>query len=154
MSAFTSLATKELVPILQVAVGPVILISGVGLLLLSMTNRFGRIIDRSRQLARELRSASEGDRVGLVAQVRILTARARLVRLAIALAATSILLAAFLIILLFLTALFALEIAAVLSLVFIACMACVIGSMLIFLKDIDVSLHAFKLEIEAAAARD
>lgn len=153
MSAFTSLATKELVPILQVAVGPVILISGVGLLLLSMTNRFGRIIDRSRQLARELRTASEDDRLGLVAQVRILTARARLVRLAIALSATSILLAALLIILLFLTALFALEIAAVLSLVFIACMGCVIASMFIFLKDIDVSLHAFKLEIEAAADR-
>ena len=44
----------ELVPVLQVAVGPVILISGVGLLLLTMTNRFGRIIDRSRILAAQL----------------------------------------------------------------------------------------------------
>ena len=41
----------DLVPILQMAVGPVILISGVGLLLLSMTNRLGRVIDRSRLLA-------------------------------------------------------------------------------------------------------
>jgi hypothetical protein len=31
----------ELIPILQIAIGPVILISGVGLLLLSMTNRLG-----------------------------------------------------------------------------------------------------------------
>ena len=35
----------ELIPVLQVAIGPVILISGVGLLLLTLTNRFGRIID-------------------------------------------------------------------------------------------------------------
>ena len=35
----------DLVPILQMAIGPVILISGVGLLLLSMTNRLGRAID-------------------------------------------------------------------------------------------------------------
>ena len=37
---------------LQVAIGPVILISGVGLLLLTMTNRLGRAIDRARQMTR------------------------------------------------------------------------------------------------------
>ena len=118
-----SLVTRDVVPILQVAVGPVILISGIGLLLLSMTNRFGRLIDRSRQLAHELRTAGEDERVGLVAQVRILTARAQIVRLAIALATTSILLASLLIILLFLTALLGMDVAVLLSLVFIACMA-------------------------------
>ena len=146
-----SLVTRDVVPILQVAVGPVILISGVGLLLLSMTNRFGRLIDRSRQLAHELRTAGEEERVGLVAQVRILTARAQIVRLAIALAATSILLASLLIILLFLAALLGLDVAVLLSLVFIACMACLIASLVLFLRDINLSLHAFKLEIEAAA---
>ncbi len=146
-----SLVTRDVVPILQVAVGPVILISGVGLLLLSMTNRFGRLIDRSRQLAHELRTAGEDDRVGLIAQVRILTARARIVRLAIALATTSILLASLLIILLFLTALLGVELAVVLSLVFIACMACLIASLVLFLRDINFSLHAFTLEIESAA---
>ena len=49
---------KDLIPLLPTAIGPVILISGVGLLLLSMTNRFGRIIDRSRILAHEMRSGS------------------------------------------------------------------------------------------------
>ena len=42
----------EIIPVLQVSIGPVILISGVGLLLLTMTNRLGRAIDRARQLAR------------------------------------------------------------------------------------------------------
>lgn len=41
-----SISLTELVPILQLAVGPVILISGVGLLLLTLTNRFGRMLDR------------------------------------------------------------------------------------------------------------
>ena len=149
--AIPGLATHDVVPLLQVAVGPVILISGVGLLLLSMTNRLGRLIARSRQLSRELCSVGEDDRIGLIAQVRILTARARLVRLAIALATTSLLLAAFLIILLFLTALFGLELAVVLSLVFIACMGCLIASLVVFLRDINLSLRAVMLEIEAAA---
>ena len=33
---------NQMFPVLQVAIGPVILISGVGLLLLTMTNRLGR----------------------------------------------------------------------------------------------------------------
>jgi hypothetical protein len=46
---FTSVS--QLIPVLQTAIGPVILISGVGLLLLTMTNRLGRVIDRSRILS-------------------------------------------------------------------------------------------------------
>ena len=49
---------KDLLPDLQAAVGPVILISGVGMLLLSMTNRLGRTIDRARQLVDAKRGSS------------------------------------------------------------------------------------------------
>ena len=60
----TSLTLQQLIPVIQTAVGPVILISGVGLLLLSITNRFGRIVDRSRLLARELpRATAERDQL-------------------------------------------------------------------------------------------
>ena len=62
----------ELVPVLQVAIGPVILVSGVGLLLLTMTNRLGRILDRTRLLVRERRAAG-GDEGRLIsAQLEIL----------------------------------------------------------------------------------
>ena len=44
----------ELVPILQTAIGPALLISGVGLLLLTMTNRLGRVVDRARLLVQQL----------------------------------------------------------------------------------------------------
>ena len=71
---------NELIPALQVAVAPVILISGVGLLLLSLTNRFGRTVDRSRLLLRDMREASESDRARLASQVKILYRRARLVQ--------------------------------------------------------------------------
>lgn len=54
-------SVAELVPVLQVSIGPVILISGVGLLILSMTNRLGRVIDRGRILDRELRPGSASD---------------------------------------------------------------------------------------------
>jgi hypothetical protein len=55
-------SVAELIPVLQIAIGPVILISGVGLLLLSMTNRLGRAIDRSRVLCQELSTEAPEER--------------------------------------------------------------------------------------------
>src|ERR1044071_7185793 len=98
-----SILLRELVPSLQVAIGPVILISGVGLLLLSMTNRLGRVIDRSRQLCEAVRRFTGEDRERMIAQLRIFSRRARLIRLSIGLATASVLLAAVLIIALFLS---------------------------------------------------
>ena len=80
---------SELIPTLQAAVGPVILISGVGLLLLSMTNRFSRVADRLRQLAETLRSGQPMDLDAVLCQLRILYKRARLLRLAITFATTA-----------------------------------------------------------------
>src|SRR6266568_1047631 len=100
-----TIPVRELIPVLQVAIGPVILISGIGLLLLTLTNRFGRAVDRSRQLAREMRDTTGPDRLRLSGQVEVLYRRAGLIRLAIIMAAMSVLLASVLIIALFLTAL-------------------------------------------------
>jgi multidrug efflux pump subunit AcrB len=142
---------SDLIPVLQVAIGPVILISGVGLLLLSMTNRFGRAIDRSRQLRREMREASETDRQRLAGQIAIIYRRARVIRLSITMAAASLLLAAVLIILLFLAKLLSLEAGFAIALLFIGCMAALIISLLAFLRDIQLSLHALKLELGSDA---
>ncbi|MFN0152144.1 MAG: DUF2721 domain-containing protein [bacterium] len=144
------MSVRDLIPILQVAIGPVILISGVGLLLLCMTNRFARIVDRSRQLSNALHAAPEAARALIASQLEILSTRARLVRLSILLAAFAVLLAATLIIVLFLTALVGLEAPWLLAAIFIACMACVIGAMVVFIRDINLSLAALKLELDSA----
>src|SRR3954447_12985205 len=140
----------DLIPTIQVAIGPVILISGVGLLLLSMTNRLGRVIDRSRLLAEALRKGQESDRQRFSSQLEILSRRARLVRLAIILATLSVLLAGVLIISLFLGALLHLEIWAVVVILFVGCMGSLIGSLIVFIGDINLSLSALKLEIASS----
>ena len=137
----------ELIPVLQVAIGPVILISGVGLLLLTLTNRYGRTIDRSRQIVREKRECAEADRYRLEGQVEILYRRARVIRLSILLSGVSVLLASLLIIVLFLTALFKLEVGLLISLLFIACMVSLSGSLVAVIRDINLSLGALKLEL-------
>jgi hypothetical protein len=142
----------DLVPILQMAIGPVILISGVGLLLLSMTNRLGRVIDRSRLLADALRKADETERLRFAAQLEILARRARMVRSSITLASTSVLLASLLMITLFVAELFKLEIAAIVILIFVGCLGSLIGSLIMFIADINLSLSALRLEVSDSEA--
>jgi hypothetical protein len=143
------LSVAQLIPVLQTAIGPTILISGVGLLLLTMTNRLARTIDRARATGRELADASEKDRSKGRKQLRVLWRRARLIRLSIALASTSALFAAILIIVLFLTALLQLENVWLISALFIICLANLIGSLAVFIHDINLALHALKLELPA-----
>jgi hypothetical protein len=127
----------------------VILISGVGLLLLSMTNRLGRVIDRSRLLNEARRKSSETERPRLSSQMEVLSRRALLVRSAIIYASISVLLAAILVIALFLAALFRLEVHVLVILIFVGCMSCLIVSLIYFIADINMSLSALKLEISS-----
>lgn len=138
---------SQLIPILQTAIGPVILISGVGLLLLTMTNRLGNTISRTRQLDDSLSKINTGDKTKVVAQIQILLKRAHLIRLAILLASASALVVSILIIVLFFMTLWQIEIAWVIALLFIISMGCLISSLIVFMSDINQSLVALKLEL-------
>ena len=141
---------SQLIPTLQVAIGPVVLISGIGLLILSMTNRFGRVIDRGRILARELSGVPAPAQIHIEAQLQILTRRAEYLRRAITSASISVLLAALLIIALFITAVFKVEDAWLIGLLFVGSMGALIFSLISFLQDLNESLLAFKLDIGMA----
>lgn len=136
--------SSNLVPILQTAIGPVILISGIGLLLLTMTNRLGRVIDRARVLVAD----EHGNRQQIEAQISVLKVRARLLRMAILLASLSVLCTALLIILLFLSVLMKIEMGLVICGLFITVMLALIGSSISFILEVNQTLEALKLELE------
>jgi hypothetical protein len=138
----------QIVPVLQVATGPVILISGIGLLLLTMTNRLGRAIDRARQLGRDLAGSSGDKRGQTLAQIAIIYRRARVIRLSIALAGFSVLLVSVLIIILFVGALLDWQAGVLVILVFIVSMVSLFGSLVAFLYDINLALHALRSELK------
>jgi len=143
----TGVDTSELAPVLQTAVSPVVVISGVGLLLLTMTNRLGRIVDRARSLALRVREEDEEDKEPLHEQLRILGERARMVRRSIALAGFCLLFAALLVISLFVTALFKVEILWLSATFFTLSMLCLIASLVDFIRDINRALEATALEV-------
>jgi Protein of unknown function (DUF2721) len=138
---------QEIVPVLQVAIGPVILISGIGLLLLTMTNRLGRAIDRARQLCRDLSESNGDKRAQNLTQITIIYRRAKVLRLSIALAGFSVLLVSALIIILFMGALLDWQAGVFVVLVFIAGMVSLFGSLVAFLYDINLALHALRMEL-------
>jgi hypothetical protein len=140
----------ELVPLLQVAVGPVILISGIGLILLSMTNRFARVIDRTRQISEAARHTAPDQR-HYQAQIQMLRRRAGLLRRAIIFAVASVLSAALLIITVFVTALLQSDAAQHIVFLFLACMVLLIVSLILFIQDLNLSLEAMNLETTSNA---
>jgi hypothetical protein len=143
---------EQLIPVLQVAIGPVILVSGVGLLILSMTNRLGRVIDRSRILIEVRRRGAAQDQIRADLQLAILWRRARVLRTAISLSCISVLLDALLMILLFLGSLVDLPVAVGVTVAFAACLTALIGSILFFLRDINLALRALAHEMRPDAA--
>ncbi len=150
--AVMNITLNQLVPVLQLAIGPVILISGVGLLLLSFTNRLGRLIDRARLLHRERLSGPAPERQGLLQeQIELIDRRAGILRQAITLAALTVLLVSVMILVLFLAALFELELGAVVVCLFALGVLALIGSMIGFLREITLSLEAVRLETRSGA---
>ena len=140
----------QLIRILSASIAPVIVISGVGLLLLSMTNRYGRVIERARDFIKDL-DATQDDarRKLLVEQIRIIYRRARILRLAIILSSTSIFFVAVTVLSLFAGQVVGVKADYVSVPCFGLCLLSLLGSLYYFIKDVTISLTALELEIES-----
>jgi len=143
---------SDLIETLQLAIGPVILISGIGLIILSLTNRFGRIVDRTRQLSVEYRSSSGTDGERILSELKILSLRAKIIRNSNFLAVLSVLLVSFIIIGLFGSALYHFNMTYLLVTLFISSIISLILSLFLFIYDLDLSLKALWIELPETIA--
>lgn len=139
---------ENLILILQASVTPVVLISGIGLLLLSMTNRFGRVVDRARILAKEVRTLAADDQRAVRRQMAILWKRAKLLRVAIMASSVSILLVALIMLALFIKFATGISSDLLIVLLFVGSILALVVSMIVFLQDLTVSLKALLLEMK------
>jgi hypothetical protein len=144
---------NSLLPTIQAAVTPVILISGMGLLLLTMTNRMGRIMDRTRAYAAQIHKADQNERQHLDAMLESTWRRAKLVRLALTFATSSMLLSAALVIVIFLGVVLQRDLGGLMLALFVAAILLLIAALAAFLRDVFVSLSALHLEVKQARAR-
>lgn len=146
----------SLLGIIQLAITPVILISGMGALMLTLTNRMGRIVDRTRSLAGQVMAAagheSPDEHEHLERQLGILWRRAVLIRRAVTFNGLSMLVACLLIVAIFAAAMLDWQLNVLLMTLFAASILLLIASLAMFLRDIFVSLHALRLEVDRARA--
>jgi len=139
---------NDLIHILQGSIAPCILISGVGLLLLTMTNRLGRATDRIRGICRELDVAPQSEKENLNYQITIFYRRCRYLQAAIFLAAISIFCVSLVVLMLFFTFVFSLSIIPAIELCFGLSLVCLVSSLVCFLFDIRATLSSLKVELE------
>lgn len=120
---------------IQLAVAPVFLLTGVASILSVLTNRLGRIIDRSRLLQGRSVSAIETDQATLI-ELKSLKQRARLIHLAIGLCTTCLLLICSVVAVLFLGSFITVSIEVLIAALFVAAMLCLIVALLYFICEI------------------
>jgi Protein of unknown function (DUF2721) len=143
--------TSSVVQILTESIAPVIVISGIGLLLLSISNRYGRAIDRARLIMRELRGSdtSSADVRHLEGQLRHTHQRVRLLRGSLIYGSISIFFVTLTILSLFAEQVFQLRHDFVALPFFAACLVSLVVSIYYSIRDITLSLAALELEMSS-----
>ena len=149
MNALT-IGPLDLLKLIQAATAPVVLISGVGLLLLTLTTRLGRIVDRTRLVAAECWRSQGTAREALEHQLAILRRRARLIRLALALCASSVGAVTTLIGVLFGGLLMGWNVTLACVLIFAVALLCLMAAMFVFVRELFDSLTALDLSTATA----
>ncbi|HKY08549.1 MAG TPA: DUF2721 domain-containing protein [Candidatus Binatia bacterium] len=122
--------------VIQLAVAPVFLLTGIGAILAVMTNRLGRIIDRARVLEAGLAPAAPELIATVRADLSVLSRRARLIYRAITLCTTTALLICTVIALLFLSASLHFNATTPVTILFVAAMATFFLGLVWFLREI------------------
>lgn len=135
MSAEASITTVA--HVIQLAVAPVFLLTGVGTILNVMTNRLSRIIDRFRKLE----GLSLNDETGAAYrdEMKILAHRERVIYWAISLCTLCALLVCVVIAALFVGSAMGVELTSLIALLFVAAMLALIGGLLILLREIYIA---------------
>jgi hypothetical protein len=129
--------------IIQLAIAPVFLLTGVGTNLIVLTNRLARIIDRSRVL--EDRAQNGKGEPEDEEEIRILYRRAYLVNGAITLSTTCALLICVVISALFLWDALGLRLAFFIAILFVLAMLALIGSFVYLLQEIFIATSTLSM---------
>lgn len=129
----------EIGHIIQLAIAPVFLLTGVGTNMLVLTNRLARIIDRSRTLEERLEEPDEHTPARDQAardELQVLFRRARKINRAIFLSTTCALLICMVVAMLFVTDALDLRLASVIAGMFVLAMVSLTGSFIYLLREI------------------
>ena len=130
--------------VIQLSVAPVFLLLGIGTMLMVLTNRLSRVIDRARVLEGRL-AANPADAETITSQLGTLRRRASLVNRSITLCTMTALLVCAVIATLFLSAFYGFDASMPVALLFIAAMLTFFTGLLAFLREIFVATASLRI---------
>ena len=130
--------------LIQAALAPVFLLSGVGVTLGVMTNRLTRVVDRARMLEDQL-SRHPADTHQIHEDLRVLARRARCIHTAIGLCGCSAVLIALVVITLFANDFFGSGLAGTIALLFVGAMLLITGAYVACLIEVRLATRALRI---------
>jgi CBS domain containing-hemolysin-like protein len=130
---------------IQLAVAPVFLFSGVGVLLGVLTNRLARVVDRARKIEDSMKLADSAGLEAAREQLDVAARRARYMNVAITLSTVAALLIALVIALLFASTFVPLNLAASVAVLFVLAMLALVCALLSFLLEVRIAIAALRI---------
>jgi hypothetical protein len=131
--------------VIQLAVAPVFLLTGVSGFLVVLTNRLARIIDRARYLEERVARSSQDEQDRIHQELRLLSHRARRINTAVSLCTLCALLVCAVIIALFVGAFLVTDLSVPIGLIFTAAMLALLSGLVSFLREIYVATRSLRI---------
>ncbi|MEO8315007.1 MAG: DUF2721 domain-containing protein [Pseudomonadota bacterium] len=141
----SQIAVTDVAHAMQLALGPVFLLNGVGVMLAMLTTRLARIVDRAR-IVEDGMPQAQGEELREIHRVLDVTRRrARLMNRAITLGTVAALLVATVVALLFAAPFLTFPIGPTIAVLFVVCMGALVGSLWCFLVEVRVATAALRI---------
>jgi hypothetical protein len=139
----------DIVHLIQSAIAPVFLLTGVASTIGVLTNRLSRIVDRARVLEAQLAS-HPGEGPQLHGELEVLARRAHYINVAISLSTISALLVALVVVTLFANAFLGSELSILIALLFVGSMVCLSAAYVAFFIEVRIAVAALRIGISRA----
>jgi shikimate kinase len=136
----------DIAHLIQSAIAPVFLLTGVASTLGVLTNRLSRIVDRARVIEGQLVGHS-GSGPQLHADLAVLERRAHYINIAISLSTIAALLVALVVVTLFANAFLGSELSVLIALLFVGAMVCLSAAYVVFFIEVRIAVAALRIGI-------
>ena len=130
----------DITRVIQLAVAPVFLLTAIGTIINALNVRLGRVVDRRRVLNERLHSANPEAVEAARAELKLLAWRSKLIYHSFFSAVTAALLICLVVAVAFVGALFSIELARIVAVLFILSMCALIICLAVFLREIFVAV--------------
>lgn len=147
MSSPADVQIASIAGVIQLAVAPVFLLTGIGAMLGVLTSRLARVVDRARSLEAQYPTATPAGAEALKRLLGQLARRARLANWAISLMTSAAILVSTVIVVLFVGDFVGTSLVDAVALLFVAAMSCLIAGLLCFLREVYLATRYVRIGV-------